>query len=223
MQHADSWLTVAGTVSDSWEVAILDFETWTWDERLTEIAAAPGDVLVGYSMGGRLALHAALADPARWSALVLLGAHAGMEQGRDERRAADEELAAWMESRPIEEVVGRWEANPVFATQDAGLRELQREGRLAHGPRDLARLLRTGGQGTVPPVWDRLGELTMPVLCLAGSLDTTYAAAARRMATELPNGEAAEIAGAGHAAHLEAPRETAAAIETFLAKHFPPE
>jgi len=216
MQHADSWLTVAGTVSDRWEVAVLDFDTWTWDERLAEIAAAPGDVLVGYSMGGRVALHAALRDPARYRALVLLGAHAGIESGRGERRAADEALATWMEGRPIADVVARWEANPVFATQSAGLRELQREGRLRHHPRDLARLLRSGGQGAVEPVWDRLPDLTMPVLCLAGSLDTTYVEAARRMAAALPNGVAAEIAGAGHAAHLEEPAATAEAIAAFL-------
>ena len=216
MQHDDSWLTVARTVSDRHEVAILDFETWTWDERLAEIAAAPGDVLVGYSMGGRLALHAALREPGRYAALVLLGANAGLETGREERAAADEGLAGWIEQHPIDDVVARWEGNPVFATQTAGLRELQREGRLRHEPTELARLLRSGGQGTVEPVWDRLGELTMPVLALAGSLDTTYVAAAERMASLLPNARAEQIAGAGHAAHLEDPRATAAAISTFL-------
>lgn len=216
MQHDDSWLTVARTVSDRCEVAILDFETWTWEERLAEIAAAPGDVLVGYSMGGRLALHAALREPGRYTALVLLGAHAGLEVGRAERLAADEELAAWIEQHSIEAVVARWEDNPVFSTQTAGLRELQREGRLRHDPADLARLLRSGGQGAVEPAWDRLGELTMPVLALAGSLDTAYAAAARRMAQALPDGRAVDISGAGHAAHLEDPTATAEAIATFL-------
>ena len=218
MQHADSWLTVAGTVSDGREVTILDFESWTWDERVAEVAAAaaPGTVLVGYSMGGRLALHAALAEPARYRALVLLGAHAGMESGREERRAADEELAAWIEAHPIAEVVGRWEANPVFASQSPGLRDLQREGRLDHEPALLARLLRSGGQGAVEPVWHRLGELTMPLLALAGALDTAYAEAARRLAAAVPDGRAEEIPGAGHAAHLESPVETAAALRRFL-------
>jgi 2-succinyl-6-hydroxy-2,4-cyclohexadiene-1-carboxylate synthase len=216
MQHADSWLTVAGTVSDRYEVAILDFETWTWDERLAEIAASPGDVLVGYSMGGRLALHAALRDPGRYAALVLLGAHAGLESGRPERRAADEELASWIEKHAIEAVVDRWEAHPVFATQTASVRELQREGRLRHEPADLARLLRSGGQGVIAPVWDQLDALTMPVLALAGSLDTAYADAARRLASLLPDGRASEIPAAGHAAHLEEPAATAAAITAFL-------
>lgn len=218
MQHADSWLTVAGTVSDRCEVTVLEFETWTWEERLAEVAraAAPGTALVGYSMGGRLALHAALRDPARYAALVLLGAHAGIEAGRDARRAADEELASWMEERAIDEVVARWEGNPVFATQSEGLRELQREDRLRHDPRDLARLLRSGGQGAVAPVWDRLGALAMPVLALAGALDTPYAKAAERLAAAVPDGRMATIPGAGHAAHLEEPHATAEAIAAFL-------
>ena len=218
MQRADSWLTVAGTVSDRYSVAVLDFESFTWEERLAEIAdaASPGTALVGYSMGGRLALHAALREPARYAALVLIGAHAGLVDDRDERRAADEDLAAWIETHPIEAVVERWEENGVFASQAPALRELQRPGRLQHDPRDLARLLRSGGQGTVKPVWDRLSELTMPVLALAGALDEGYAATAERLAAAVPDGRAATIPGAGHAAHLEEPRATAAAVAAFL-------
>jgi 2-succinyl-6-hydroxy-2,4-cyclohexadiene-1-carboxylate synthase len=219
MQHADSWLTVARTVSDSREVTILDFETWTWEERLAELreAATAGSVLVGYSMGGRLVLHAALADPGRYSALVLLGAHPGIEDAgaRTARREADEQLATWIEGQSMDAVVDRWEGQPVFASQSRVLRDLQREGRLDHDPALLARLLRSGGQGAVEPVWDRLGELTMPVLVLAGALDEPYVVAGARLAAALPNGKAATVMGAGHAAHLEEPAATAAAILSF--------
>lgn len=221
MQRADSWLTVAGTVSQRWRTTVLEFETWTWEERLVEVAeAAPdGAALVGYSMGGRLALHAALRWPERYAALVLLGAHAGLTERRAERRAADEELAAWIETHPIEDVVARWEGNPVFGTQSAGLRELQRAARLDHDPRLLARLLRSGGQGAVEPVWNRLPELPIPVLACAGALDTVYAEAAELLATLLVRGEAATIPGAGHAAHLEEPRATSELVGRFLEQH----
>jgi 2-succinyl-6-hydroxy-2,4-cyclohexadiene-1-carboxylate synthase len=175
MQHADSWSPIAAAVGERYPVAVLDFATWTYEERLDEIASAAGrdSVVVGYSMGGRLALHAAL--DASWAGLVVIGASAGIDDPdeRRRRRAADEELAAWIETHAIEDVVARWERNPVFESQSPELVEAQRPGRLDHDPVLLARLLRTAGQGALEPVWDRLGSIRMPVLALAGENDST--------------------------------------------------
>ena len=154
-------------------------------------ARTPGVVPVGYSMGGRIALHAALGEPGRWPALVLVGVSAGLEDP-DSRRAADGELADWIEAHPIEEVVQRWETQPVFATQPPELVAAQRPGRLSHSPADLAQLLRTAGQGAMPAVWDRLPDLELPVLCMAGELDD------KLHGRRPPDGLAAP---AGHRAH----------------------
>jgi 2-succinyl-6-hydroxy-2,4-cyclohexadiene-1-carboxylate synthase len=215
MQHADTWSPVAAGVGERYPSKVVEFTTWTFDERLAEIgdATSTGDVLVGYSMGGRLALHAALRDPDRYAGLVMLGASPGIADAgeRRARAAADEELAAWIESQPITAVVERWERNPVFATQAPELVSAQRRGRLRHSPADLARLLRTAGQGALPPLWHRLGELRMPVLALAGEHDSAYRAIAERMRAyaDARDGrlriEAALVRGAGHAAHLEQP------------------
>src|SRR4051812_42450392 len=163
MQRGETWQPVAATLAQRYRVRSLDFATWTFEERLAEIASAtrPGDVLVGYSMGGRLVLHAALRDPGRFAALVLVGVSAGIEDRveREDRRRSDESLAEWMERRSIEEVVERWERNPVFATQSTAVREAQRAGRLSHDPERLAELLRSAGQGATPPAWDRRGSL----------------------------------------------------------------
>src|SRR5919202_3743111 len=165
MQRADAWLPAAGPLAERYPVALLEFETWTFDERLAEIreAAARGAALVGYSMGGRLALHAVAREPERYSALVLVGASAGIEDPAEQRArsAADEELAAWIERRPIAEVVARWEAQPVFATQSASLVASQRPGRLSHEPAQLARLLRSAGQGALPSLWSELLRLEL--------------------------------------------------------------
>jgi 2-succinyl-6-hydroxy-2,4-cyclohexadiene-1-carboxylate synthase len=224
MQRADSWLTVAGAVSERYPSLVLEFETWTFEERLAEIreAAEPGTVLAGYSMGGRLALHAAVREPSRYGALVLVGASAGIDDPaeRSTRAHADAELADWISAHAIDEVVERWEGNPVFASQSEGLVELQREGRLDHDPSDLARLLRSAGQGVLEPLWDHVPELRMPVLALAGEQDERYAAAARRIAELAGEGTAALIPGAGHAAHLERPREVSRALAEFLDEHF---
>lgn len=206
MQRGDAWAPVAERLGERYPSVLLD---------RADAPAPEGAVVVGYSMGGRLALHAALGEPSRWRALVLVGVSAGVPDP-DARRAADEELATWIESSPIEAVVARWERQPVFASQGPELVAAQRPGRLRHDPAELARLLRTAGQGAVPPVWDRLPELDLPVLCLAGALDETYVAAGRRMASLLPLGTMRTIPGAGHAPQLEAPDAVAAELRAFL-------
>jgi 2-succinyl-6-hydroxy-2,4-cyclohexadiene-1-carboxylate synthase len=220
MQRGDAWSPVAGLVGERYPSTCLDFGTWTLAGRLGEIAAAapPGAVLAGYSMGGRLALSAVLRDPARYGGVVLVGASAGIDDPaeREQRRARDEELAAWIEQSPIEAVVARWEAQPVLSTQSPALVATQRHGRLSHEPEGLAELIRSAGQGAMDPVWDDLRGLHVPLLAIAGESDERYVRAAGRMAELVPHGRAAVVLGAGHAAQLERPREVAALVLGFL-------
>ncbi|HEV2075161.1 MAG TPA: alpha/beta fold hydrolase [Thermoleophilaceae bacterium] len=220
MQRGDAWRPVAERIATSYRTAVLDHRADTFEGRLDEIAAeaARDAVLVGYSMGGRLALHAALRRPRALRALVLVGASAGIEDEglREERRSADERLADWMEGRSIEEIVERWERVPALASQSRELREALRPGRLSHDPAALASLLRTAGQGTLPPVWDRLPGLPLPVLAVAGEGDDVYVAAAYRMAELLPRGAARLVPGAGHSPQLERPDAFAAILEKFV-------
>jgi 2-succinyl-6-hydroxy-2,4-cyclohexadiene-1-carboxylate synthase len=213
MQRAEAWQPVAGGLAERYRVNCLDFATWTFEERVGEVPAS--GVLVGYSMGGRIALHAALREPDRIAALALIGVSAGVED-REERRRSDEALAAWMEQHTIEEVVERWEAQPVFASQSQALRERQRPGRLSHDPQLLAMLLRSAGQGAVEPVWDRLHELDCPVLLVAGQLDRRYAEAAHRMAERIPDARVRIVPGAGHAPQLEQPELVAQLLDEHL-------
>jgi 2-succinyl-6-hydroxy-2,4-cyclohexadiene-1-carboxylate synthase len=220
MQHADTWSPIAAAVGERYPVKLLDFTTWTFEQRLAEIdaAAGPDSVLVGYSMGGRLALHAALR--ARLAGLVVLGASAGIEDARERRRRreADDELAEWIESHSIEDLVDRWEQNPVFASQSPELVKAQRSGRLDHDPAKLAQLLRSAGQGALAPIWDRLGTLTMPVMAMAGEKDPTYIEAAKKLAAAMQGSDPVVrvVEGCGHGAHLEAPDAVAREILEFL-------
>lgn len=213
MQRAEAWQPVAERLAQRYRVRCVDFATWTFEERLGELPS--GGVLVGYSMGGRIALHAALREPAKWSALALIGVSAGVED-REERLRSDEELAGWIEKSSIEEVVERWEHLPVFASQSDELRGTQRAGRLSHDPRLLAQLLRSAGQGATPPVWDRLHELRCPVLLIAGELDQRYAEAAERMADLIPDARVRIVQGAGHAPQLERPELVAQLLDEHL-------
>jgi 2-succinyl-6-hydroxy-2,4-cyclohexadiene-1-carboxylate synthase len=220
MQHGEAWAPVAGRVAERYPTLCLDFTTHTLEERLAELrAAAPrGSTVVGYSMGGRLALQLAAREPDRIGALVTVGASPGIEDPaeRARRRQADDELADWIEASGIEDVVDRWERQPIFSTQPEELVAAQRPGRLAHRPNDLARLLRSAGQGATEPVWHALPALETPLLAMAGENDERYVAAAARLAELAPHGRSVTIEGAGHAAQLERPERVAAAIEEFL-------
>jgi 2-succinyl-6-hydroxy-2,4-cyclohexadiene-1-carboxylate synthase len=223
MQPGDAWSPVAERLPERYPSVLLDHREHTFEGRLGEIAAAgEGAVLAGYSLGGRLALRAALRDPSRYRALVTVGASAGIDSRatRSARAEADERLAAWMETAPIEQIVEIWERQPLFADQSDALVHAQRAGRLAQDPRALASLLRTAGQGTLSPVWPLLGGFELPVLALAGALDDRYARAARRIASEAPQARAQLVENAGHAAHLQRPEAVAGLLVEFLDEHF---
>jgi len=172
---------------------------------------------LGYSMGGRLALHVALAHPALVERLVLVGTTAGIDDPRDraERRRLDDERAARLERDGLDAFLAEWLAAPLFATLDpasAGM-DARRENTAA----GLAASLRLAGTGAQEPLWARLGELAMPVLCVAGGRDERFATLAGRMAAAIgPNAVVATVPGAGHAAHLERPVAFLAAVLPFL-------
>jgi len=218
MQRGDAWRPVAELLPARYPSRLLDHAEHSFEARLREIAEADADVLVGYSLGGRLALRAALRSPESFAAVVLVGSTAGIEEGplRVTRAEADEKLASWIEAMPIENIVSLWERQPLFADQSDSLVEEQRPGRLAHDPRSLALLLRTGGQGVLEPVWHELRALDVPLLAIAGARDDGYTAAAKRIASVAPNARAAIVEDAGHAAHLQRPDEVARLITEFL-------
>jgi 2-succinyl-6-hydroxy-2,4-cyclohexadiene-1-carboxylate synthase len=222
MQRGDAWRPVAELLPERYPSTLLDHSEHTYQGRLGEIAeAGEGAVLVGYSLGGRLALRAALHDPSHYAGLVTLGASAGIEDAdqRSTRAEADARLAGWMHNASIEDIVGIWERQPLFAEQPDALVERQRAGRLSHDPRELAELLRSAGQGVLEPVWSELGRLTLPVLALAGARDEAYAEVARRLAAAVPDGRAETIEHAGHAAHLQRPEAVAALLVDFVDDH----
>jgi 2-succinyl-6-hydroxy-2,4-cyclohexadiene-1-carboxylate synthase len=223
MQPAEAWAEVAERLPQRYPSILLRHGEHEREGRIAEIAAAAANadgevVLCGYSLGGRLALNAAVRAPERYAAVVVLGAAAGIEEpaARRARQQADEKLAAWMEVEPIERIVEIWERQPLFADQSERLIEAQRTGRLSQDPRSLALLLRTAGQGTMEPIWGRLQTVDLPILALAGARDERYRRATRRIASEAPQGYSAVIEHAGHAAHLQRPGEFADALLAFL-------
>ena len=170
--------------------------------------------LAGYSMGGRISLHVALGLGERVQRLVLIGASPGIAAAaqRAARRAHDERLAAELERSTIEEFAARWAQTPVLAGQRPEVLAAAHADRLRSTPAGLARALRGLGTGALPSLWDRLGELGMPVSLLVGERDLRFRELAERMAEGIGPACVHVIAGAGHAVHLEAPKRVAELI-----------
>lgn len=174
--------------------------------------------LLGYSMGGRLALGFALTHPERVSALILESSSAGLASAseRTARIYSDEALAERIMARGIQAFVDEWEQLPLWASQAPHIRQALRLQRLNNHPIGLANSLRGMGTGAQAYVGARLSSLTMPVLYLTGALDDKFTSIASQMTRHTPQGTHVIIAGAGHAVHLEAPEGYIHAIRTFL-------
>jgi 2-succinyl-6-hydroxy-2,4-cyclohexadiene-1-carboxylate synthase len=187
-------------------------------DAVAEVAGPEPATWMGYSLGGRLTLRVALDRPQLVDSLVLLGATAGIEDAdaRAARVEIDERLAAGLERKGVEQFVDGWLAQALFSRldrADAGVDERRR------GTVDgLASALRLLGTGAQEPVWDRLGEIEVPVLLLSGEHDSKFSALAFRLAAGIGgNAGISFVPGAGHAAHLERPRSVAAILNRSLA------
>ncbi len=177
--------------------------------------------VLGYSMGGRIALQLAFQAPERLWALVLESASPGLEDiaEREERVRSDGALANEIERDGIAAFVDRWQAVALFASQDrlpATVREELRRQRLRNKPVGLANSLRGAGAGVAEPVLNRLGEIRIPTLLIAGALDQKYVALAHKMDEALPCARMHIVPEAGHTTHLEQPDAFDSAVREFL-------
>lgn len=180
--------------------------------------------VLGYSMGGRLALYLACTYPARFNQLILESSSPGLatEAERAARRQSDEALADWIETHGIEPLVERWEKLPLWASQQQlseEVRQRLRQQRLQNNPTGLANSLRGMGTGAQPSLWPELASLELPTLLIAGELDDKFVAINQKMVDLLPNGRLQLIPHAGHTTHLERPSAFATAVLTFMGNY----
>ena len=177
--------------------------------------------LVGYSMGGRVALTLACTAPRRLRSLALIGGTAGIaDPGERHRRVEADTARAEQITADLSAFVDGWMADPLFAGQAAlGVEHLAaaRAQRLASNPRGLANSLRHGGTGSMTPLHAELGRCAVPTLLVVGMKDTKFCAIAEELAAGLPDAVIVRVAGAGHAAHVERPGHAAAAVAAFIA------
>jgi len=222
-QTSRSWAPIAARLADAGhEVVAPDVPghagrpaAGMWDAAATLATEAGRAVWVGYSLGGRLALHVALAHPEVIDGLVLVSTTAGIEdpQERERRRRADDELAATIGPLGVPAFVERWLDGPMWATlsrQAAGV-----DARLANTAEGLAGSLRLAGTGAQDSLWDRLVEIPAPALVVNGSLDARFVEIGERLAAGLGAARVV-IPDAGHAVPWEQPAAFAEAVLEWL-------
>jgi 2-succinyl-6-hydroxy-2,4-cyclohexadiene-1-carboxylate synthase len=200
---------------------VIDDLAWIIESQL----GGNADVL-GYSMGGRVALALAAVHPGCVRRLILESASPGIfdEQERLARQLADEDLAKRILRDGLDEFIAHWERLPMWASQ-VNLpevdRERQRQVRLSHTAPGLAANLQATGTGAQPSYWERLADVTKPTLLIAGNLDHKFGQIAAMMHEELPDARLVVVAIAGHAVHLEQPDRYAQVVLDFLDQPVP--
>jgi 2-succinyl-6-hydroxy-2,4-cyclohexadiene-1-carboxylate synthase len=226
---AGFWAPFAKDVAPGWHVLAPDLPGHgaTGDPFAGNDMAAEADSLanqldgpvtvLGYSLGGRLALHLALRHPALVRRLVLVGASAGLESpdARAERREADARWIRMLREDGLDAFLAAWEAQPLFATQAeaaperlAWLRDL----RCANRAEGLARSLEAFGLGTQDWLAPALATCAVPTTWVAGERDAKFSAIARDMAALMPHAEAVIVPGAGHNVVFERPEAIGALL-----------
>ncbi|HSS62610.1 MAG TPA: 2-succinyl-6-hydroxy-2,4-cyclohexadiene-1-carboxylate synthase [Candidatus Limnocylindrales bacterium] len=237
-QSGRSWRELISRMPEGWKWIVPDLrghgETQTRPDAPCSMDACTDDLvalwdelgmarthLVGYSMGGRLALHVAARRPQRVLSLLTIGAHAGLDDdARAGRREGDEALAERIEKDGIESFVDYWASLPMFAgleRRGAGYVAQLRTERVQNHVSGLACSLRGMGAGVMEPLWDDLAGVAFPCTFVAGQLDHGYVASARRLAATVPHGRAEVVLRAGHAVHQERPDAFARVLAAHLA------
>jgi len=197
---------------------------YTIDEQVKAVSSVlnPPRMVLGYSMGGRLALQLAHMSPDRVEGVILIGATPGIEdpKQRQERVSADEALADRIESAGISTFADEWESRPVIASQrhiKSPFGQRLRSRRRDNSALGLANSLRGMGTGVMPSLWDVLHTIRIPTLLVTGAQDHKFTAINIAMAQAMPSAHHHIIDNAGHCAHLEQPVAVATLINGFVA------
>ena len=194
-----------------------------WARSFNAEVKAAGEeqnIIVGYSMGGRLALHALMADPELWDRAVIISAHPGLqdEHERLDRMAQDAEWAAKALAAEWPRFIELWEGQAVL--QQAGEEEEntacdERRGRLVNRRRAIARSFMEWSLGKQQDLRPRLAEVACPVLWLAGERDDKFVALAKESVALLVKGDLQILPAAGHRLPFERTEDFQSSLKCF--------
>ncbi|MFT6863509.1 MAG: 2-succinyl-6-hydroxy-2,4-cyclohexadiene-1-carboxylate synthase [Akkermansiaceae bacterium] len=173
--------------------------------------AKQNDILIGYSMGGRLALHALLDHPQKWRAAIIVSAHPGLIEGQAERLIRDEQWATLAEQN-WSQFMAEWNQQTLLAASCRGLRQASFRNQSA-----VAASFRHWSLGAQDNLATRLPEITCPLLWITGAGDGKFTNLAKEATALMPNSHHEIIASAGHRVPWEQPAAFSTAVRDFLA------
>ncbi len=191
------------------------------DEILYDLQLT-GVILVGYSMGGRLALNFGLRHPQKVKALILESSSPGIKNKAEQqsRIESDAELISFININSLHDFFTFWQNLSLFATQKNLPKKKQQviltDKIKSNSKIGLIKSLENFGQGKMESLWDDLSKLKIPTLLLSGAFDTKYASIQRQMGKLLPNSSHKIIESAGHNLHLEKPEDFVNLLREFL-------
>lgn len=169
-----------------------------WGELLNHLARRSQErpILMGYSLGGRVALHALLAAPHLWQGAVIISAHPGLQSQneREQRLVEDERWAKRFEEESWESLMQAWDQQSVFQGDEKIWKRQEIDYQRSH----LAKILRQASLGHQQDLRHRLSELQLPILWITGEKDARYSALAEPLTFDHPQSRKCQIEGAGH-------------------------
>ena len=225
-QNSRCWGDFGEFVAQHHETVLVDLpghgESRHDEASLQESAALVGEVggcgtYVGYSLGGRIALHVALQNPELVERMVLIGATAGLRtpEERAERVAADDALAQGIETNGLDAFLTLWLSQPLFA--GLGEQAAVFAARRTNRSEAMAESLRSVGTGHQANLWPDLSDILCPTLVVTGANDEKFTLLGRELRRSIgKRAELVTVNDSGHSVHLEHPNETWAVVHEWL-------
>lgn len=222
MGHPSDWDDIRSALSEFDASAFHVKPAADWQASVSQLCESiiEPTVLVGYSMGARLAIGIAIEAPRLCDALVLISGNPGLESddARQQRWLADQDVAARIESQPLEEFLADWYQQAVFASLPNEIRESEIRRKLNQSSSDWPSILRTHCVARQPNYWPQLSQLAMPVLVVAGQNDEKYRNIANRFSHQGPSDNVTTtiIPDCGHIVHREQPAALVQTLRDFV-------
>lgn len=196
--------------------SMVPFDQWAekYNHAVAGSRAGNKKVLLGYSLGGRLGLHALIQQPHLWDAAIFVSSNPGIVSAteRQQRLAADNVWADRFEIESWEPLIEAWNSQPVFRGDAYTFDRKESDFRRA----DLAKSFRVWSLGLQEPLYEKIGKLNKPILWMAGGADVKYAAIAKSILLKHPLSRICIMPGIGHRPHWQDPNGFLSKINEFI-------